>query len=136
MNMKSEHEWRKKLTPEEYSILRERGTEPAFSGEYNDNFNTGMYFCRGCGAELFSSEVKFNSSSGWPSFFQPTSKSAVKEERDIRQGMERTKVSCKNCGGHLGHVFTDGPRKTKDGKLTSGLRYCINSAALEFKEGE
>ena len=136
MNMKSKQEWRKKLTPKEYSILREKGTEPAFSGEYNDNFDTGMYLCRGCGAELFSSEAKFDSKSGWPSFFQLTSKSVVEEERDVRHGMERTKVSCKKCGGHQGHVFTDGPKKTKEGKPTSGLRYCINSAALEFKESE
>lgn len=136
MNMKSQQEWRKKLTPKEYSILRESGTEPAYSGEYNDNFDTGMYFCRGCGAELFSSGAKFESQSGWPSFFQPTSKSAVEDGRDTRLGMERTEVLCKKCGGHLGHVFIDDPRKTKSGKPTSGLRYCINSAALEFKKRE
>lgn len=134
--MKSEQEWRKKLTPDEYHVLRLKGTEPAFSGKYTDNKKSGMYFCRGCGTKLFSSEAKFDSLSGWPSFYTPADEGVVNEEDDMSFGTKRSEVLCSNCGGHLGHVFPDGPTCTKEGKLTEGLRYCINSTSLDFKEGK
>jgi len=134
MEQDSEQKWKDVLTPDEFHILRLKGTEPAFSGEYNDNKEKGMYLCRGCGAELFSSVTKFDSGSGWPSFFQPISESAVEETRDARLEMKRTEVLCKKCGGHLGHVFPDGLTHTKEGKPATGLRYCINSTALNFKK--
>jgi len=124
---KTEAEWRAELGPEEYHVLREKGTEAPFSGEYDHTFEPGAYRCAGCGAELFVSETKYDSGCGWPAFSAPASGEAIDEETDTTFGMMRTEVMCSNCGGHLGHVFPDGPRPT-------GLRYCINSAALHLDE--
>jgi peptide-methionine (R)-S-oxide reductase len=121
-----ESEWRKRLTPEQYSVLREGGTERAFAGIYNDNKAPGEYHCAGCGALLFKSDAKYDSGSGWPSFIKPADNDAVIEHRDVSHGMVRTEVRCAKCDGHLGHVFPDGPAET-------GLRYCMNSAALDFE---
>jgi peptide-methionine (R)-S-oxide reductase len=127
---KSDAEWRKELTAEQYEILREKGTEPAFTGAYWDTKEPGVYRCAGCDAELFRSDAKFDSSCGWPSFYAPASGERIATEEDLSFGVRRTEVLCESCGGHLGHVFPDGPRPT-------GLRYCINSAALKLeKEGE
>ena len=120
-------EWRAKLTPEQYQILRQQGTERAFTGKYEKNKAAGEYLCAGCGQPLFESEAKFDSGSGWPSFTRPAQDGAVEEHRDMAHGMVRTEVVCSRCAGHLGHVFPDGPR------AEGGLRYCINSAALDFK---
>ncbi len=122
---KSEQQWREELDPEAYAILREAATEPPFSGEYVDLKDDGMYHCRGCGAELFSSDTKFDSGTGWPSFTDPVVAEAVELRQDASHGMVRTEVVCSGCGGHLGHVFDDGPGK-------SGQRWCINSRALDF----
>lgn len=124
---KTEEEWKKELTPQEYKVLREKGTEYAFSGKYYLNKKKGMYLCAACGNELFSSETKYDSGSGWPSFYKPISKDNINEINDHSMGDVRTEVICSRCGGHLGHVFPDGPKPT-------GLRYCVNSIALDFKE--
>ena len=126
---KTEEEWRRELTPEQYRVLREKGTERAFTGELYTTKEPGTYRCAGCGAELFRSETKFESGTGWPSFYEPATPDAVETERDWSMLVPRTEILCASCGGHLGHVFGDGPQPT-------GLRYCINSCALELEREE
>ena len=124
--MKTDKEWKEALSPDAYTILREKGTERAFTGKYNDHFEQGIYLCAGCGTELFESSSKFNSHCGWPSFDE-AKHSKVKEVKDSTHGMIRVEILCTNCGGHLGHVFSDGPTET-------GLRYCVNSISLDFEK--
>jgi peptide-methionine (R)-S-oxide reductase len=123
---KTDEEWRSELSPTQYHVLREKGTERAFSGRYWNKKDDGMYYCAACDEPLFDSAAKFESGTGWPSFFEPATGQAVETGEDRTYGMIRTEVTCRKCGGHLGHVFEDGPRPT-------GLRYCINSESLEFK---
>ncbi|MFT4049550.1 MAG: peptide-methionine (R)-S-oxide reductase MsrB [Solirubrobacterales bacterium] len=127
---KTEEEWREQLSPEEFAVLRKAGTEAPFTGEYVDMKDDGAFVCRGCGAELFGSDTKFDSGSGWPSFTEPAVAEAVELRPDNSLFMRRTEVVCKRCGGHLGHVFDDGPADK------GGQRYCINSCSLEFKPAD
>jgi len=126
---KSDEQWKKELTLEEYRVLREKGTERAFTGKYFDLKEDGMYVCAACRSPLFDSKSKYDSGSGWPSFFEPVDDTCIDSVRDISHGMIRTEVLCSNCGGHLGHVFNDGPKP-------SGLRYCVNSVSLDFKPAD
>ena len=126
---KSEEEWKKELTPEEYRALRLKGTEEPFTGEFWNHEEKGTYKCAGCGTAVFESDTKYDSGCGWPSFHSPLDKDNIENLLDISHGMTRTEVLCKNCGGHLGHVFEDGPKPT-------GLRYCINSISLNFEKEE
>lgn len=125
--VKTESEWKECLSPEQYQVLREKGTEYAFTGKYYHFDKDGTYICAACGNKLFTSETKYDSGSGWPSFFKPYSEGAVKVEKDLSGGMDRLEITCGKCGSHLGHVFPDGPRPT-------GLRYCVNSLSLDFKQ--
>jgi peptide-methionine (R)-S-oxide reductase len=125
----TEEEWRRRLDPARFRILRQQGTEPAFTGAYAHHHEKGRYRCAGCGAPLFASETKYDSGSGWPSFYEPADPKRVETQTDASHGMTRTEVHCARCGGHLGHVFPDGPRPT-------GLRYCVNSASLDFEPAD
>lgn len=126
---RNDDEWRELLSEEEFRVLRMKGTERAFTGKYYQHKDTGVYHCAGCGAPLFTSNTKFESGTGWPSFYEPVSKDAIAYHTDTSHGMRRTEVTCAKCGGHLGHVFEDGPKPT-------GLRYCINSVSLDFSKNK
>ena len=126
---KTEAEWQRELTPEQFEVLRRQGTEPPFSGQYTYSKEDGMYRCAACGNELFSSDTKFESGTGWPSFYEPATSEAVELRKDGSHGMVRTEVVCARCGGHLGHVFDDGPDPT-------GRRYCINSLSLDMEQSQ
>ena len=126
---KSDEEWQRELTPEQYHVLREKGTERPFTGKYWDTTDEGVYVCAACGTPLFTSDTKFDSHCGWPSFYDAMDKSKVEFHEDTTYGMRRTEVTCRTCGGHLGHIFDDGPAPT-------GQRYCINSASLDLKKKE
>ena len=126
---RTQEEWKERLAPEKYYVLREKGTETPFSGEFWNEKSPGIYLCAGCGQELFDSSTKFDSGTGWPSFYEPIDEAKVEEITDVSHGMGRTEVVCSRCGGHLGHVFEDGPDPT-------GLRYCINSVSLDLDEKE
>ena len=126
--MKDDQYWREKLSPEDYQVCREKGTERPFTGEYWDSEKEGVYQCKCCGEPLFMSDSKFDAGCGWPSFFRPADAAAIKEDKDASHGMLRTEVTCEKCGSHLGHLFDDGPQPT-------GLRYCINSASIKLEEG-
>ncbi len=128
MNKKKD-EWEVTLSPEQFKVLRECGTEPPFTGKYVNHKNDGIYVCAGCGNELFSSDTKYESGSGWPSFWNQTSENSTERRIDNSSGMKRIEIICKKCGGHLGHVFDDGPNPT-------GLRYCVNSLSLDFKAAD
>ena len=134
MNPEIGDDWKKKLTSEQYRVLRERGTEPAFTGKYYNSKKEGVYKCAACGNELFSSDTKFDSGTGWPSFYKPMPGDGVELKPDNTFGMKRTEVVCKKCGGHLGHVFDDGPTALPDGRQATGQRFCINSVCLELEE--
>lgn len=129
MTKKSDQEWQGCLSAEQYKVMRQHGTEHPFSGKYADCKTKGTYVCAGCGEDLFASDTKFDSGTGWPSYFQAINETAIEETQDISLGMARIEVHCRNCGSHLGHVFPDGPQPT-------GLRYCINSISLDLKEKE
>ena len=125
--IKSDEEWQNELDPEQFRVLRQQGTERAFTGQYWDHHENGTYVCAGCGTPLFASNTKFDSGTGWPSFFAPISENSIEEKRDTTYGMIRTEVHCAKCGGHMGHLFDDGPKPT-------GMRYCVNSISLKFQK--